>query len=769
MAHEGRRVEIKGIVQGVGFRPWVFRLAATHHIGGWVRNDDAGVTIEAFGAGSALDAFVGDLRSSPPPAAQIRSIRAIGIPPRLARSFEIVESASTGERHVSIPADLATCAECLAEIQDPDNARYRYAFTNCTNCGPRFTIATNTPYDRPHTTMVSFVMCERCRAEYEAPQNRRFHAQPNACPTCGPRVWIADSAGVETPDADPIHVAAEALKRGQVVAVKGLGGFHLACDATNADAVAVLRERKRRDEKPFAVMVGRLDEAEALADLSDVERNVLTSIERPIVLVWQRGANGLAPNVAPGNATVGLMLPYTPLHHLLLAECQRPLVMTSGNLAEEPLASTNDDALARLGGLADLFLLHDRDIATRCDDSVSRVIRGKPTVLRRSRGFVPRGIPVVEAFSEPVLACGGLLKNTFCIGLGETAYLGPHIGDLDNLETYESYEHAIDTFAHFLAAEPSVIAHDLHPGYLSTRYALKRPEALKIAVQHHHAHIASAMAEHRLEGPVIGVAYDGTGLGPDGSAWGGEVLLVDYTRYDRLATFRPIALAGGDLAIRQVWRLALALLEDAFVGDVPIERLRVFNQVPAADVTVVRQMMAGKVNTIPAHGVGRYFDAIGALVLARSESRYEGQVALEWNLVADPTDDQKYDVVITRRGGLREVDCRPMVKAIVADTIAGRSPAAISARFHNTIAAATADLVRAAITQHGWLPVVLSGGCFQNARLAESVVRELGPNVHVVLHQNVPPGDGGLALGQAVVANAVVQSGSQIVSEGLCA
>ena len=769
MTHEGRRIEVRGIVQGVGFRPWVFRLASAHGIGGWVRNDDAGVTIEAFGTTAVLDAFVEDLRGSPPPAAQIRSVLSVRVPPRLVRTFEIVESAASADRHVSIPADLATCAECLAEVHDPDNRRHRYAFTNCTNCGPRFTIATSVPYDRPHTTMVSFPMCGQCRSEYQSPTNRRFHAQPNACPTCGPRLWLTDSAGIETPTPDPIRAAAAALRQGLVVAVKGLGGFHLACDATNETAVAQLRLRKRRDEKPFAVMVGALVDAEALADLTDIERSLLTSIERPIVLVWQRAGNLLAPNVAPTNATVGLMLPYTPLHHLLLADSQRPLVMTSGNLAEEPLVCGNDEALARLGSLADRFLMHDRDIATRCDDSVARVIGGKPTVLRRSRGYVPRGVAVIESFSEPVLACGALLKNSFCIGVGDTAYLGPHIGDLDNLETYESYERAVEKFEHFLAVEPVVIAHDLHLEYLSTRYALKRQEPVTIAVQHHHAHVASAMAEHRIEGPVIGVAFDGTGLGTDGTAWGGEVLLADYARFERLATFRPIRLAGGDVAIRQVWRQALAVVDDALGGDTPIERLPLFRHVPPAEITVVRQMIAGRVNTTAAHGVGRYFDAVGALVLGRTLSRYEGQVALEWNLVADPADEARYEFAVSRWGALLEVDLRPAIRAIVSDTLAGRSPAAISARFHNTLAAATADLVRTAIERHGRLPVVLSGGCFQNARLAEGVVGELGPNVHVVLHASVPPGDGGLALGQAVVANAVVQSGSQIVSEGLCA
>jgi len=769
MAYEGRRIQIRGIVQGVGFRPWVFRLAAQHAIGGWVRNDASGVTIEAFGPEAALEALIADLRGTPPPAAQIQSVHSLRIPARLLRTFEIVESEIAADRRVSIPADLATCAECLAEVHDPDDRRHRYAFTNCTNCGPRFTIARAVPYDRPHTTMAAFVMCDQCRAEYETPSNRRFHAQPNACPACGPRLWLADSGGIDTAAPDAIAAAADALRHGCIVAVKGLGGFHLACDASQEPAVAALRVRKRRDEKPLAVMVATLADAERLADMTDAERSLLTSIERPVVIVPRRPGAGLAPGVAPRNSTVGLMLPYTPLHHLLLADAGRPLVMTSGNLAEEPLACTNDDALTRLGGLADFFLMHDRDIETRCDDSVARVIRGKPVVFRRSRGYVPRGVGVLEPFAQTTLACGAMLKNTFCFGVDDTAYLGPHVGDLDNVETYESYERGIERFERFLDTTPTVVAHDLHPDYLSTRYALQRPGVLHIAVQHHHAHIASAMAEHRLEGPVIGVAYDGTGLGTDGTAWGGEILLAHYTHFERLATFRPIALAGGDLAIRQVWRLALAVLDDAYGGDAPLDALALFAEVPAAEVAVARQMMAAQLNTVPAHGVGRYFDAIGALALVRTESRFEGQVALEWNLTADPSDDERYEFVAGRRHGIWELDLRPSVRAIVDDLMAGRSTAAISARFHNTIAAATGELVRSAIDRVGRHPVVLSGGCFQNARLAEGVARDLGPAASVVLHESVPPGDGGIALGQAVVANAIVQAGRQRVSEGICA
>jgi hydrogenase maturation protein HypF len=768
MPDDGRRIEIRGIVQGVGFRPWVFRLAGEHGLGGWVRNDASGVTIEAFGPPRALEAFLADLQASPPPAAQISAVTSHQIEGRPVGSFEILASEPTTERRVSIPADLATCPECLAEIVDPRDRRHGYPFTNCTNCGPRFTIAFDIPYDRPNTTMAPFRMCPECQAEYDSPADRRFHAQPNACRSCGPRLWLAGPDGREVPSSDPIAAAAAAIHRGAIIALKGIGGFHLACDACNAESVAELRRRKRRDEKPFAVMVRSLDDAEALADLSDAERRLLTSVERPIVLVSRRPGTPLARAVAPGNPMVGLMLPYAPLHHLLLAAAACPLVMTSGNLSEEPLAYRNDEAIERLGRIADVFLLHDRDIDTRCDDSVARVIAGAPVVLRRSRGYVPRGVHVPASFAQPVLACGALLKNTFCLGVGDTAFLGPHIGDLENLDTFESFEHAVGRMERFLGAAPAVVAYDLHPDYLSTRYALRRPEPVKVAVQHHHAHVASAMAEHGIDGPVIGVAYDGTGLGTDGSAWGGEILVADYTRFERIATFRPIRLPGGDIAIRQVWRQALALLDDAFGGDAPVDRFPVFAHVPAQHITVVRQMLDRGVNSVAAHGVGRYFDAVGALGLGRIESRHEGQVALEWNLVADSAEDGTYTFAVGGSPELAELDFRPAIRALAGELLDGVSPSVVSARFHNTIAAATVEAVRIAIGKVGRLPVVLTGGVFQNALLVERVLRAAAPGMQFVRHAAVPPGDGGIALGQAVVANAVVQSGSQVVSEGPC-
>jgi hydrogenase maturation protein HypF len=541
------------------------------------------------------------------------------------------------------------------------------------------------------------------------------------------------------------------------VAIKGVGGFHLACDATSARAVQRLRERKQRDEKPFAVMVNDVVHAGEIAVLSETERRLLQSVERPIVLAMQRAGNGLAGEVAPKSPLVGVMLPYAPLHHVLMRDVGRPLVMTSANLSEEPLAYRNVDALQRLSGIADLFLMHDREIETRCDDSVARVIAGRPVVLRRSRGYVPKSMAVSPVFEVPVLACGGHLKNTFCIGLGDAAYLGPHIGDLENLETYRWFEESVARMERFLRVRPAVIAHDLHPEYMSTGYALARPEQVKVAVQHHHAHAVSAMAEHRLPGPAIAVVYDGTGYGTDGTAWGGEVLVARHETFDRVATLRPVALAGADAAIRQPWRIALALVEDAFDGQAPLDDLPLFSIVRSGDVTVVRQMLATQFRSPLAHGAGRYFDGVGSLVLARPDSRYEGQIALEWNVAADPAEGRTYGYDIDWRQSPWQIDLRPMIRDLVRDLLQGVAPSTISGRFHNTLTAATGVVVRRLAREHDGLPVVLTGGCFQNARLAECLANDLAAAFTVYLHHDVPPGDGGLALGQAVVAAAIAR------------
>jgi hydrogenase maturation protein HypF len=570
-------------------------------------------------------------------------------------------------------------------------------------------------------------------------------------------VTLLSGDGTAVAAADPLDAVVEAISGGAIVAIKGLGGIHLGCDATSVEAVARLRCRKRRDEKPFAVMVASLADAERIVRLSPAERRVLTSVERPIVLATRRSPCVVAANVAPGIRSLGVMLPYTPLHHLLLARARTPLVMTSGNISDEPLAYRNDEALSRLGGIADLFLLHDRDITTPCDDSVAVAIAGAPVVLRRSRGYVPTPICIEPAFEAPVLACGALLKNTFCIGVGRSAYLGPHIGDLANEAAYRRYVDGIERFLRFLRVTPEIVAHDLHPDYVSTHYAGLRREPLTIGVQHHHAHVVSAMAEHGLRGPVIGVAYDGTGYGPDGTSWGGEVMIADRASYDRIATLRAVRLPGGEQAIRQPWRVALALVDDAFDGEAPLNDLPLFTHVPRRHLEIVRRMIADGLNAPLAHGAGRYFDAIASLALARPDSAYEGQLALQWNTLAEGKDTPWYGFTIDRDTSPWTIDLRPMVRDVVRELVAGVHVTTISARFHNTLAAATAAAVRFAARERGHLPVVLTGGCFQNRRLSESLLARLGAQFAVYLHRRVPPGDGGIALGQAVVAAAMAK------------
>ena len=749
----GRQIEVVGTVQGVGFRPWVYRLATELGIHGQVRNEVGGVTVEAFGEPAALDGLVQALQTNPPPAARIRSLRWREIPTREAKGFVIAPSLPGTTRRVSIPPDLATCDACLGEIFDPSNRRHRYAFTNCTDCGPRFTIALDAPYDRRVTSMAAFVMCEACQREYDDPRDRRFHAQPNACPRCGPRLQLLDSRGKDVASADPLREAGAALRAGNILAVKGLGGYHLACDGTSSDAVRLLRERKRRDAKPFAVMVRDLREAHRLASVSREEERLLGSTERPIVLVQRkRVGSTVAPEVAPENPLLGLMLAYTPLHHLLLAEAERPLVMTSGNLSDEPIVFEEGEAVSKLRDVADLFLTHDRGIVTRCDDSVARVVAGGPVLLRRSRGYVPRPIPLARPVKRPVLACGAQLKNTFCLAAGDVAVLGPHIGDLDQLEVHRSYEEAVDRMQRFLGCKPEVIAYDLHPDYASTRYALERPETLKVAVQHHHAHVASALAEHGLDGPVIGIAFDGTGYGTDGTSWGGEVLLASAAAFQRCATLRPVALAGGERAIHEPWRIGLALLLDAYDGDPP--GLWNFPAIPEDAAVLVRQALVRGINAPKAHGMGRLFDGLGALVLGRGKARYEGEVALAWNLVADGAGHGRYPFGIDNRGSVLQLDLRSMVRGLIQEFLVGVPPARLSAKFHDTLVHATAVLVGMVRERVGRLPMVLTGGCFQNARLAEGLASVLRPEGPVYLHREVPPGDGGIALGQVLVADA---------------
>lgn len=761
----GRRLSFRGTVQGVGFRPWIVRLATSIGLDGSVWNDAQGVVVEAYGTAAELDAFLRRARLEAPPAASIDRLEACEIPSEapVATGFYIApsEGGETDTLRVSIPPDLGTCAECVAEIFDPANRRHRYAFTNCTLCGPRFTIARDVPYDRPSTTMASFPMCADCEREVRTPADRRFHAQPNACPQCGPKLTFLDRDGGALEGIDPIAGAAAALRDGLVVAVKGLGGFHLACDATSSAAVASLRARKRREAKPLAVMVADLVAAERLAILSQEERRLLASVERPIVIVKRALESALAPEVSPDCPTLGLVLAYTPLHHLLLHDAGRPLVMTSGNLSDEPIAIDDDEAVSRLAGVADRFLVHDRAIDARADDSIARVIAGAPQVLRRARGYVPRSIAAHRAFARPALATGAHLKNTFAIGVGDAVVLGPHVGDLDTIESYEALGAMVARMERYLSVRPELVACDLHPEYLSTRFAREHAAAtgaLLVPVQHHHAHVASAMAEHAIEGPAIGIAWDGTGLGTDGASWGGELLLASFERAARIATFRPVPLAGGDRAIHEPWRVALALVDDAFDGAPPIDRIAVLAARSSTEVRVVRRMIADGLNAPRAHGVGRYFDAIGALVLGRAVARYEGQVAMAVEHAADPGEHTAYPFSIETGATPWQVDLRPLVRSVVDDLLGGHDSAVIAARFHETLAEITARLVSLATRDHGKLPVVLTGGCFQNDRLSSASLRCLASlQVDVYRHHCVPSGDGGLALGQALIADAVAR------------
>jgi hydrogenase maturation protein HypF len=739
----GRRIDVRGTVQGVGFRPWVYRLARQLGLVGRVRNDAAGVTIDAFGPTPALESFTERLGREGPPASTIASLSWHPLEADAPAEFAIESSDPGGERRVSVPPDLGACDACLAEVLDPGDRRHGYAFTNCTDCGPRYTIVRGVPYDRPATTMASFTMCPACRAEYDDPANRRFHAQPNACPECGPRLSRS------------VASVAEALRGGAIAAVKGLGGFHLACDASDPNAVASLRRRKRREAKPLAVMCPDLEWATRLAVVSDEEARLLSSQKRPIVLVPRRPDAPVAPEVSD-TALLGLFLPYTPLHALLLAAVGRPLVMTSGNVSDEPIAFEDDDAAARLGDIADLFLLHDRPIEARCDDSIARVIAGRPVVLRRARGWVPAPVALSRGVRRPVLAAGADLKNTFCLVTGDQAYLGPHVGDLENLETLSALDEGVARFERLLGIRPEVIAHDLHPAYASTDWARRRPEPLKVAVQHHHAHVAAAMADAGLDGPVLGLAWDGTGFGTDGTAWGGELLLADFAGYRRIGTFRPMPLPGGDRAVREPWRAALAALDDAYDGYPPIEELPLFAGIPPRDLAIVRRMVAHRLHSPLARGVGRWFDVFGAIGLGLPRAAYEGQIAIRWELACDASERERYPFEVEAG----EIDLRPALWQATQELLDGRAPGSLAARFHNTLVAVADQMVREALSTYGRHPVVLTGGCFQNARLAEGIARSIGRHVPVHLHSRVPPGDGGIALGQALVADAQTRSKS---------
>jgi len=752
-------LHITGIVQGVGFRPFVFGLATRYSLKGWVRNTSAGVDIEADGTRETLNSFINALKTELPPLARIDSLDvSFGIP-GLFSAFEIVRSEAVEGAFQPVSPDVCICDDCLRELFDPADRRYHYPFINCTNCGPRFTIITDIPYDRPNTTMASFAMCPNCAAEYQNPLDRRFHAQPVACPNCGPTVWLEwtiENKRQMVEGDSAIHTAQKMLADGKILAVKGLGGFHLACDATYAETVAELRRRKLRVDKPFALMMPDFATIEKYCTVSHTEREQIESRKRPIVLLHRKPESNISADVAPKQDTLGVMLPYTPLHYLLLnTDGQLPtvLVMTSGNLSEEPIAIGNDEALERLSSLADAFLMHNRDINTRCDDSVVRVFDEKAYSLRRSRGYAPDSLQL--PFEVPsILATGPELKNTFCLTRKYYAFLSQHIGDMENYETLRSFEDGITYFERLFRILPEAIAYDLHPNYLSTHYALERAEREKlpaIGVQHHHAHIAACMADNKLDGshPVIGVAFDGTGFGTDEAIWGGEFLAADYTRYERKFHLAYFPLPGGDMAIRRPARTALALLWS--LGLDWDEQLAPVRELCYDERMALRVQLERNLNTPQTSSMGRLFDAVAALAGVRQEVNYEAQAAIEFESALDKNELGAYLFEVKNE----TVDPRPAIIAMLTDIRAGVPIPVLSARFHNGVADMVFQVCRQIRLETGLKEIALSGGVWQNMALLERAVRGLSENGFVVyVHHQVPTNDGGLALGQALVCAA---------------
>jgi hydrogenase maturation protein HypF len=733
------RVRVEGVVQGVGFRPFVHRLAGDLGLSGFVRNDARGVEIEAEGDPVALERLLAGLRTQAPALASVESVHAIGVPIRGEAGFAIAASLG-GPPAALVTADAATCDACLAELRDPADRRHRYPFTNCTNCGPRFTIVRGVPYDRPLTTMAGFTMCAACRAEYDDPADRRFHAQPNACPACGPRVELLGEAPAGR---DGVESAALALRGGAIVAVKGIGGYHLACRADDEDAVARLRARKHREDRPFALMAAGVAAARELVALGEEDVALLESPARPIVLAPRRPGAAVAQAVAPGMRELGVMLPYSPLHHLLLGDAGTTLVMTSGNVSDEPIAYRDDDARERLAPIADLLLVHDRPIHMRTDDSVDRIVRGRRTVLRRSRGVVPGAIGLPVPCGRPVLACGAELKSTFCVARGARAWVGHHIGDLRNAETLTSFRDGIAHFERLFAVRPELVAHDLHPDYLSTAYALEREGVELVGAQHHHAHLAACLAEHGEIGRAVGAIYDGTGHGTDGTAWGGEILLGDLCSFERAGHLRAVRLPGGDRAVREPWRMACAWLVAA--GDaVPEVPAALRGAVDPERWRAVARMAATGFAAPQTTSMGRLFDAVAALCGVRPVVTYEGQAAVELEALADPSATGAYPLGA-------DLDARELIAAVAADSA---PVAVVSARFHRAVAGATA----AACAATGADLAVLSGGVFQNRLLLTWTAERLEAlGLRVLVPERLPANDGGISYGQAAIAAALTR------------
>lgn len=813
MEIEGLRIHITGIVQGVGFRPFVYSLAKRFSLTGWVRNTSAGVDIEVDGASAYLEQFVRALQDETPPLARIDELRVESRPANGFTEFTIIQSEAISHAFQPISPDVSICADCLRELFDPQDRRYRYPFINCTNCGPRFTIIQDIPYDRPNTTMAGFPMCPDCAKEYGDPTNRRFHAQPVACSICGPHIWIekgqASSPQIPCRDDDAIGEVIDLLLQGQIVAIKGLGGFHLACDGLNDDAVNTLRSRKLRVDKPFALMMPDIETVQKHCYLSEQERQLLESRQRPIVILRKKPESTISQAVAPKQATLGVMLPYTPLHYLLFSPpptrlADQPkicpvLVMTSGNLSEEPIAIENDEARLRLSKLADAFLMHNRPIQTRCDDSVVRifsvprktakddtqvetnpvsqsVIKKDETLpLRRSRGYAPNPV-ILKWYSPPILATGAELKNTFCLARDQYAFLSHYIGDMENYETFLAFENGIKHYEKLFRVNPEIIAYDLHPDYLATRYANERAgrESLKLlGIQHHHAHIAACMAENGLSDnePVIGIAFDGTGYGTDRAIWGGEFLIASYRGFQRAAHFKYMPLPGGDAAIRKPARIALAYLWQADIPWSPEHSP--YQALCAEERTALRSQLEHQINTPMTSSVGRLFDAIAALAGVRQKINYEAQAAIELEALVDQTENGAYPfemifpVSKPSPGSTPslwdliplEISPVPMLNSLLEDIGAGVSPSIVAARFHNALAEVVVSVCKIIRTETSLSRVALSGGVWQNLTLLNKTCQLLIDNgFQIIVHHQVPPNDGGLSLGQVAIAAHCINS-----------
>jgi hydrogenase maturation protein HypF len=751
----GKSIHIQGIVQGVGFRPFIYSLAQKHHITGWVRNSTAGVDIIANGNPGGINSFIADIRQNPPPLAKIDHIDIAETEPDGFQQFEIHESDASQKGFIPISPDISICQDCLDELFDPSNRRYRYPFINCTNCGPRFTIINDIPYDRPLTTMASFELCPQCKAEYHDPLDRRFHAQPVACTDCGPQVWFEDALGAKTFTEDAIQTARRYLKEGRIIAVKGLGGFHLACDAGNAEAVEELRRRKKRSQKSFAVMVFDTATAEKYCHIEPAERDLLTSKEKPIVILEENPDADLPEAIAPGLHTLGVMLPYTPLHYLLLEpEPGYPdiFIMTSGNISEEPIAYTNQSAKSDLADIADGYLLNDRDINIRVDDSVVAEVRGGPYFFRRSRGFAPNPLKPGKTMRE-VLAVGAELKNTFCLTKDEYAFVSHHIGDLENLETLQAFEASIPHYEHIFKVSPTAIAADMHPDYMSSRYAQQRAQAENlplIQIQHHHAHLAACLADNtwQEDESVIGVILDGTGLGLDGKIWGGEFLYGNYTGFERLSHLAYYPLPGGDLAVMQPKRLAAAYLKQA--GLEWDNSLAPISALSAQEKVILNEQIEKDINCPQTSSMGRLFDAVSSLIGLCQEVNYEAQAAieLEQSIAPNVNGSYKFDI----RSGL--VDPAPLLGSIISDLQANLQPGIIAAKFHNAVVDMLVEVCLDIKNTTNCTSVAFSGGVWQNLYLLKRSIKALeSKGFKVLAHKQVPPNDGCIALGQALIAN----------------